>query len=160
MGWGEVFKVGQEWLVGKLPGWLLKRFYPLSQMAEEINIDIRSFGESFCIDLNNQQVTIWFRIINMSPLDIKLDRLLWEISFQQPFIDNTVHKKEKIKSKKIKDIIGKHSLPEKHTTQIRNKKMAKEKLRATFHLTAYFQTAIGEVEKTTHIEGIKPEINA
>jgi hypothetical protein len=78
-----------------LPEKLGSRLYPTQKIADRIKIDLRNNP----VAINPGEVptiSIWFRITNMSPLNIVLDRLLIDFWIGQPTLYGMILKRYEI----------------------------------------------------------------
>ena len=66
-------------MMGRLPGWLTRRLLPAAQMVGQIHLSLRDDTPiTFSQTSAGLQLDLWFAIVNHSPIDVTLERLLIE----------------------------------------------------------------------------------
>jgi hypothetical protein len=84
MGWHAVYSVLVEALLHRLPGWIVKRFYPKERMLGEIELDVRSTRALQFTLSYSPSVSATLRLTNKSAIDVELRGVELELWDQQP----------------------------------------------------------------------------
>ena len=82
----EVVSLGREGgslLVKFLPGFIARRVFTEKRMRSEIRVSLRS-EMPVSIAGNPAQLSVYLRIVNLSNVDIRVDRIVAEVWFAQP----------------------------------------------------------------------------
>jgi len=141
--------------MGWLPTFLLRMTLRPEKVAAKIHIDLR--GENpIDLSLNSEvpNVSVYFEITNLSPLDLTLDRLLVEIWFGQPTLVATLLRRYTLPAGQItKNVFLRHMLSNAQRSQIQDF-MNSGGTRGQIHiyLTAYLESRVGRIEIERNIE--------
>jgi len=81
-----------EKILAMLPEWMARRLFPASRVADRIEIDLKR-ENPIAIHFKSTEfpyVDIWFRISNLSPVNVILDRLLVDLWINQPTLKGAI----------------------------------------------------------------------
>ncbi len=94
------------WLLGLLPGIILRLFIKVDHIARDLEIDLRS-SAPIQVYLGGEVAWFcaWFRFTNKSPLTILVDRGVLQIWISQPVIDGAILKRFELLPKQTSDNI-------------------------------------------------------
>lgn len=153
----EVFLYLFEKVLAVLPRWIARWLLPPTRIAEEVEIDLRRINP-IAISFRSTEfpcVDVWFRISNLSPVSLLLDRLLVDLWVGQPTLRCAVLRRVEIPRRSSKDDI--HLWHDLTTTQEeRIRRRADEKgvlsVPVTLYVDAYFESRIGAVHVRTTLE--------
>jgi len=133
-----------------LPGWLRSRRRRRETIQDQIVIDLRSVNPidiSFGSDV--PRITVYFRIANMSPVDLVLDRLLVNLWVGQPTLNAAILHRQEVprRNEEIVSFAEPLSLPQQEQMQ---HQVRDNMLDTTVYIyvDAYFDSKIGQV----HVE--------
>lgn len=144
-----------EKVLGILPGWLARYFISSQKIAGQVEIDLRSTNP-INIDFETEipSLSLYFRISNLSPVDLVLDRLLIDLWVRQPTLRGAILQRYDIpKRSSREDVYFRHQLTLPQQEQIR--KRAKDQLLSaavTVHVKAYFESKIGIIPVEAKLE--------
>lgn len=157
----EVFLFLLRKIAAHLPKWTLRKLFPKAKVADQIKVDLRGNAPIMHWIGDNAvapYVELWFEITNLSDLSVTLDRLLIEAWYGQPCFTGAIMKRVEIPARSIqKDLNYRHYLTEtqrKYVQAFDNPDNHHGHI--TVILTAYFETKVGVVETTAHVERHKP----
>lgn len=76
-------------VVGRMPGWILGRFYPTSKAVDRFDVDLRSLRGFTVINTAIPELEIYLRFINLNPFDVTIERVDFpSIWFGQPVVQD------------------------------------------------------------------------
>jgi len=142
-------------VLGILPGWLARRFISGEKIASQIEVDLRRMNPidiSFGTEI--PRLGLYFRISNLSSLDVVLDRLLIDLWIGQPTLQGAILARYNISRRSSReDIYFAQQLTIPQQEQIR-KHISGQLLSVpvTIHAQAYFDSKVGVVYVDKRIE--------
>lgn len=153
----EILLYLSEKVLAMLPRWIARRLLPPRRIAEQVEIDLRRISP-IAISFGSTEfpcVQVWFRISNLSPVSLLLDRLLVDLWVGQPTLRCAVLRRVEIPRRSTKDDIYLwHDLT--NTQEERIRRHADEKgvltVPVTIYVDAYFESRIGPVHVETTLE--------
>jgi len=138
-----------------LPGWLARRFISSEKIVSQIEVDLRRMNPidiSFGTEI--PRLNLYFRISNLSSLDVVLDRLLIDLWIGQPTLRGAILARYNVpKRSSREDIYFAQQLTIPQQDQIR-KQVSGQLLSVpvTIHAQAYFDSKVGVVYVDKRIE--------
>lgn len=88
-GWGLALRLPWMWLVQRLPGWIVSRFWSVDAARDRFDVDLRSLRGLGIIRTAIPEVEISLRFINRNPFDVNVYRVHFpDIWFGQPVLTN------------------------------------------------------------------------
>lgn len=137
-----------EKMIDILPRWLARHFISSQTIARQIEIDLRSINPidiSFGTEI--PRLSLFFRISNLSLVNLVLDRLLIDLWVGQPTLQGAILERYDIPKRKSRDdIYFRYELTSPQQEQIR--KRIKDKFLSvpiTLYVKAYFESKFGFV---------------
>lgn len=80
-----------EKILGLLPGWLARCFISSQKIAKQVEVDLRSIKPiDICFGTDIPRLSIYFRISNLSPVNLVFDRLLIDLWVGQPTLQGAI----------------------------------------------------------------------
>lgn len=144
-----------EKMLNVVPGWLARRFISGNMIAGQIEVDLRRMNPieiSFGTEI--PRLNLYFRISNLSPLDLVLDRLLIDVWVGQPTLWGAILTRYSIpKRSSREDIYFAHQLTVPQQEQIQKKVIGQLlSVPVTIHAEAYFDSKVGVIYVDKRIE--------
>ena len=144
-----------EKVLGILPRWLACRFISSQKIASQVEIDLRSINP---IDINFgteiPSLNLYFRISNLSLVNLFLDRLLIDLWVGQPTFQGAILERYDIpKRSSREDVNFRHQLTLPQQEQIR--RCVKDdllSLAVTINVKEYFESKRGFIPVETKFE--------
>lgn len=152
-----MFETLGSFILGKalefLPAWSARRIVSLKKVADQIEIDLRSSNAiNICFGCEIPRVSVYFRISNLSQVDVTLDRMLVDVWFGQPTLQGAILQRYRLpKGTSQNDVyfVSSLSIPQQEQIKKRvNGQLISSCVRIS--IKAYFDSRIGIVciEKT------------
>ena len=130
-----------------LPRWLSRRLFPPHKLAAQVDIDLRR-ANPIDIRLGTEvpDIGLYFRIANLSPLSLVLDRLLVNLWVGQPTLRGAVLERQDVPKRSQVDVYFTTQLTGPQQEQIR-KHVDGQLLSApvTVYVKAYFESTVGVI---------------
>ena len=146
-------------IVDFLPRVILRRFYPREKLVAHIDVDVRSVSNlEFRLD-NIPHAYLWLRITNRSPyVDIQVDHVFVDIWDSQPLVQLSSRKRPVIPrcTTPREAVLCEADLTDGHARRIRERKEISEEF--TCYIHAYFESAVGRIERGETIRGVRGRI--
>lgn len=144
-----------ERAVDVLPRWLALWLAPPERIARQVEIDLRRVNPvNITLRAEVPNVSLWFRISNMSPVDLVLDRLLVEFWVGQPTLQGAVLDRLRVpRGKSLEDVHFWQDLGPHQQEQVRGR--VKDGLLSVpvhLYLKAYFESKVGPVSVNRRLE--------
>ncbi len=144
--------------ISRFPSFLLRVLLKPEIVASKVHIDLRS-ENPIDLSLNTEvpRIDLYFRITNLSSLDLILDRLLLDVWFGQPTFTTALLRRYDVPAGQITEgIFLRHHLNSAQCKQIEEFSHANGQ-RGSLHiyLTAYFQSRAGDLEVHKSIDRTK-----
>ncbi|MFV2044557.1 MAG: hypothetical protein ACC700_15150 [Anaerolineales bacterium] len=142
-----------EKLIVAIPRRLARVLLSLERVASQVVIDLGSANPidiSFGSSVPN--ITISFRISNMSPGDLQLDRLLVDLWIGQPTLQAAILHIHKIPRREEKELYLKAQLSGAQQGQIRREVRNGFLPRLTIYVDTYLASKVGMVHMRKHFE--------
>ncbi len=137
-----------EKILDVLPRSVARWFIPPAKIAKQVEIDLRRI-HPIDISLGSEipRLALYFRISNLSPVNLVLDRLLIDLWLRQPALQGAILERYDLPRRSTRDdIFFKDQLTVSQQAQIRRYVDGKLlSVPATIHLKAYFDSKIGSV---------------
>lgn len=135
-----------EKLVDILPRWLIRGLLSPQKIASQVELDLRRTNPiDICFGTDIPCISIYFRISNMSPVDLVLDRLLIELWVGQPTFRRAILQRYDVpKRNSRQDVYFSEQLTIPQQEQIKKHvdgKLVSEPI--TLYLKAYFESKVG-----------------
>ncbi len=88
-GWGLALRLPWLWLVQKLPGWIVVRFYSKEKAVGRFDVDLRSMRGLSIVRSAIPELEIFLRFTNRNPFEVEVYRVDFpDIWFGQPTLTN------------------------------------------------------------------------
>src|SRR5713226_5921729 len=142
-----------------LPRWIARWLLPPKRIAEQVEIDLRRTNP-VTISLNAEvpNLDVWFRISNLSPVNLTLDRLLIELWVGQPTLRGAILDRLEIPTRSTREYINFwQALTMSQREQIRRQSDEKGILTVPVmvDVRAYFESRVGLVFVAKRLEHSK-----
>ncbi len=144
-----------ERVVDVLPRWISRWLAPPERIARQVEIDLRRINPvNIILRADVPNMGLWFRISNMSPVDLVLDRLLVELWVGQPTLRGAVLERLHVpRGKSVEDVYFWHDLGPNQQEQIRSRiKDGLLSVQVYVYLKAYFESRVGPVYVNRRLE--------
>ncbi len=147
------------WVIDKItgifPGLLLRLVYPPKKVAKQVVIELR--GEmpvNLSLGACVPRIDLYLEVINLSNLDLVLDRMLIDLWFGQPTLNAAVLEHHRIPARSIyKHVIARSDLTAQQTKQIEPyTAQSPPSGSIMLNVHSYFTTKVGTVEVETRFE--------
>lgn len=137
-----------EKVLSFLPGWLARHFISTEKIAKQVEVDLRRINPieiSFGTEI--PRLSLYFRISNLSPVGLVLDRLLIDLWVGQPTLRGAILEHYNLpKRSSREDIFYTDQLTVPQQQQIREKVNGQLlSVPVTIHTKAYFDSKVGAV---------------
>jgi hypothetical protein len=142
-----------EKLIVAIPRRLARVLLSPEKVASKVVVDLRS-GNPINISFGSSvpDITISFRISNMGPVDLELDRLLVNLWVGQPTLQTAVLHMHTIPRRKEKEIYLNAHLSAPQQEQIRREVKGGLLPHLTLYVDAYLESKVGMVHIRKHFE--------
>jgi hypothetical protein len=146
-------------ILAMLPRWLTRWLLPQTRIAEQVEIDLRR-SNPINISLNSEVPCLdaWFRVSNLSPVNLILDRMLIELWVGQPTLRGAILDRIEVPRRTIRENINFwQALTTSQQAQIRRQTDQKGILTVsvTIDVRAHFESRVGWVFVAKRLEHSK-----
>jgi hypothetical protein len=140
--------IGSIWSFLKwLPGAILRRAFPPSRLSDLLLMDVRPRHHPVRINLGEPaSFDVWFRVINLSPFDVEIDRASLELWCGGVVARATVLDRTPVASGRVIDVLFRGSLTDEEANLIVH---SGEVRRATVEVSAQFNCTLHNFSKRT-----------
>ncbi|MGD9157502.1 MAG: hypothetical protein PVG39_03780 [Desulfobacteraceae bacterium] len=138
-----------------LPIFIIRLIYKPEKIVSKINIDFRSFNAiNFKPNSEMPKLSIWFKITNLSFLDIELDRMILDIWFGQPTCNGAMLNRHYLPAGEITEGIFFETILNTKQEEKIKRFIDDSKRSGQLHLNikAYFESRAGKIEVIKRIE--------
>jgi hypothetical protein len=149
-------QVSSRTLPTRLPGVVLRLLYKPEEVQRKVKIALQDSGQPLSIYLNSQVPSIGmnFQIINLSAIDLILDRMLIEVWFGQPTFSAALLDRYVVPAGEVtQGLYLRHMLSDTQKQQIELfEKTAGNVGSLGIHVIAYFESKLGRLSVRHSIE--------
>lgn len=161
MTWSELKSIVLGLVIQKLPALIMKKIYTLDELKGDIDISVRGTGYPiyFYLQQDIPEVNVWFRLTNLSYLDIEIEILfasLWLKGKGRIWKGYAHFREPRIAARSIKDMLLNVQLNPYQVKKINDYfEEEKEDARCELDIEAKISTAFGKLSMRTRIEDIR-----
>lgn len=152
--WGALAKAVFSWVMHRLPGWLLRWWYPVRKFQEHLTVAAHGVGPHIYINAGRSPAIIGLNVtlMNSFPFSVKVESVHLEISLESRALTNHDHSgKESVPGggvlkMRISDIF----LTDGQATIVREHSSECAVLRISGHISC--ETVVGDLSKLLELE--------
>ena len=152
--WGALAKAVFSWVMHRLPGWLLRWWYPVRKFQEHLTVAAHGVGPHIFINAGRSPAIIGLNVtlMNSSPFSVKVESVHLEISLESRALTNHDHSgKESVPKRGVLRIgISDIHLTDGQARIVREHSSECAVLRISGHISC--ETVVGDLSKLLELE--------
>ena len=132
-------------LVAYLFPWIVRRFYPVERLIEQVRIRVQNEGDGItfnCAELPS--VRVWLRITNLSPIELEFDRIYGHVFHGSQLAEYQSLERRKVPMSSEIEFLIDCSLSQDHVAYLRRNR--NNRLDTWLSLNAYVHSRLHDFE--------------